>query len=37
MNKKSTLEDIGGLLDKWILDSKARKADNFDPVNHILE
>ena len=37
MNKKATLEDIGGLLDKVTLDSKARIADYFDPKKHALE
>jgi DNA-directed RNA polymerase sigma subunit (sigma70/sigma32) len=37
MHKKSTLEDIGGLLDKFTLDSKARIADYYDPKKHALE
>ena len=37
MNKKTTIEDIAGLLDKYTLDSKANAADHFDPVKHILE
>jgi len=37
MNKKTTIEDIGGLLDKFILDSKANTVEHFDPVRHVLE
>ena len=37
INKKTTIEDIGGLLDKFTLDSKANAADYFDPVRHTLE
>jgi len=25
MNRKTTLEDVGALLDKWTLDSKAKQ------------
>lgn len=35
-NKKSTIEDIGGLLDKFVLDSKAN-TEYFQPENHILQ
>lgn len=35
-NKKTTIQDIGVLLDKWILDSKA-KIEHFQPHNHVLE
>jgi len=37
MNKKTTIEDIGGMLDKFILDSKAKTADYFDATKHVLE
>jgi hypothetical protein len=36
MNQKTTLEDIGLLLDKWILDSKAN-TEHFHPGKHLLE
>ena len=35
-NKKSTIEDIGGLLDKFVLDSKAN-TEYFQPEHHILQ
>jgi len=37
MNKKATLEDIGGLLDKFVLDSKAGTGIYYDPKKHVLE
>ena len=36
VNKKSSIKDIGFLLDKFTLDSKAR-TEWFDPEFHILE
>lgn len=36
VNKKSTIEDIGGLLDRFVLDSKAN-TEFFQPEHHILE
>lgn len=36
VNKKSTIEDIGALLDKFVLESKA-KTEFFQPEHHILE
>lgn len=37
MNQKTTLEDIGGLLDKFILDSQAATGQYFDPKRHLFE
>ena len=37
MHKKTTLEDVGGLLDRFILDSKANTFDNWHPHKHLLE
>lgn len=37
INQKSTLRDIGGLLDRFTLDSKARVAEYFDPARHVHE
>lgn len=36
MNRKTTLEDIGLLLDKWVLDSKAN-TEFFSPEHHLNE
>jgi len=36
VNKKTTIEDIGGLLDRFVLDSKAN-TQYFQPEHHILE
>lgn len=36
VNKKSTIEDIGGLIDKFTLDSKAN-TEYFQPEHHLLE
>ena len=36
VNKKTTIQDIGLLLDKWTLDSKG-KVENWTPERHILE
>jgi len=36
MNRKTTLEDIGVLLDKWVLDSKAN-TEHFHPEHHLRE
>ena len=37
MNRKTTLEDIGLMLDKFTLDSKAASVENMDPARHLLE
>ena len=37
MNKKTSLEDIGFLLDEFVLDSKAKTGEYFDPAQHLLE
>lgn len=37
MHRKSTIEDIGGLLDVLTLDSKAKVADFWDPSKHNFE
>lgn len=37
INKKTTLEDIGKRLDKFVLDSKASLGDLFVPEKHITE
>lgn len=37
MNKKTTLEDIGLLLDEFVLDSKANTKEYFDPAVHLLQ
>lgn len=36
-NKKTTIEDIGELLDELTLDSKARDPDTFQAEHHLLE
>jgi hypothetical protein len=36
-NCKTTLEDIGLMLDKFTLDSKAASVENMDPARHLLE
>jgi hypothetical protein len=36
MNKKTTLGDVGALLDKWVLDNKA-STEHFHPEVHLLE
>jgi hypothetical protein len=35
-NRKSSLDDIGGLLDEWVLDSKAA-TKYWQPAKHLLE
>lgn len=37
MNKKTTLKDIGAMLDKFILDSKANTGQYYDPAVHTFE
>lgn len=37
MHRKSTIEDIGGILDVLTLDSKAKVADYWDSSKHIAE
>jgi len=37
INKKTTLEDVGKQLDKFVLDSKASLDDLFVPEKHITE
>lgn len=37
MNKKTTLEDVGHILDKFIIESKAKTGSLYDPVRHLLE
>ena len=37
MHKKTTLKDVGEKLDEFILESKARTMDYWDPAKHILE
>ena len=37
MNKKTSLEDIGLLLDEFVLDSKANTGENYDAAQHLLE
>ena len=37
MNRKTTLEDIGLMLDKFTLDSKATSVEYMDPARHLLE
>jgi hypothetical protein len=35
MNKKTTLKDIGEMLDKFILDDKAELSQYYDPEFHM--
>ena len=37
MNKKTTLKDIGSLLDRFVLDSKANTGKYYDPAVHTFE
>jgi len=37
INKKTSLEDVGRMLDRIVLDSKARIGDYFRPEHHLLE
>jgi len=37
MHRKSTIEDIGGILDVLTLDSKAKVADYWDDKKHLCE
>ena len=37
MNKKTTIQDVGYLLDELVLDSKAENKDFYDPAKHLLE
>mmetsp|Transcript_42638 Transcript_42638/g.57983 ORF Transcript_42638/g.57983 Transcript_42638/m.57983 type:complete len:218 (+) Transcript_42638:1731-2384(+) len=37
MHKKTTLKDIGAMLDKFVLDSKANIGENYDPIAHTFE
>ena len=37
MNKKTTIEDIGIILDDFILSSKASLGEFYDPAQHLLE
>ena len=37
MHKKTTLKDVGEKLDEFILESKAKTLDYWDPAKHILE
>lgn len=37
MHKKTTLKDIGAMLDKFVLDSKANTGEHYDPAVHTFE
>ena len=37
MNKKTTIQDVGYLLDELVLDSKANSTEFYDPAVHLTE
>lgn len=37
MNKKTTIEDIGLILDDFVLSSKANLGEFYNPAQHLLE